>query len=81
VSFRRQVRAAAKAPRTIELDSRSVRYVGRWLTDRGREPVLDQPTGTPSPAPTVSAPRAHPRAGPLDPPAGAVPGIRAAVGT
>ena len=41
-SFRRHLRAAAKAPRTIELYSQSVRYFSRWLTDRGREPVLDE---------------------------------------
>jgi site-specific recombinase XerD len=43
-SFRRHLRAAAKAPRTIELYSQSVRYFSRWLTDRGREPVLDELT-------------------------------------
>ncbi len=43
-SFRRHLRAAAEAPRTIELYSRSVRYFSRRLTDRGREPVLDEPT-------------------------------------
>ncbi|MGY1764594.1 tyrosine-type recombinase/integrase [Geodermatophilus sp. SYSU D00779] len=30
--------------RTIELYSQSVRYFSRWLTDRGREPVLDELT-------------------------------------
>ena len=30
--------------RTIELYSQSVRYLSRWLTDRGREPVLDELT-------------------------------------
>jgi hypothetical protein len=35
-SFRRHLRAAAKAPRTIELYSQSVRYFTRWLADRGR---------------------------------------------
>ena len=34
-SFRRHLRAAAKAPRTIELYSQSVRYFSRWLIDRG----------------------------------------------
>ena len=41
-SFRRHLRAAARAPRTIELDSQGVRCSGRWLTDRGHEPVLDE---------------------------------------
>ena len=41
-SFRRHLRAASKAPRTIELYSQSVRYFSRWLTDRGRESVLDE---------------------------------------
>lgn len=44
MSFRRHLRAAAKAPRTMELYSQSVRYFSRWLTDRGREPVLDELT-------------------------------------
>jgi site-specific recombinase XerD len=39
-SFRRHLRAAAKAP----LYSQSVRYFSRWLTDHGREPVLDELT-------------------------------------
>ena len=43
-SFRRHLRAAATAPRTIELYSQSVRYFTRWLTDRGRERVLDELT-------------------------------------
>src|SRR3954447_21866834 len=43
-SFRRHLRAAAKAPRTIELYSQSVRYFSRWLIDRGREPVLGELT-------------------------------------
>src|SRR3954470_12750831 len=43
-SFRRHLRAAAKAPRTIELYSQSVRYFSRWLVDRGRDPVLDELT-------------------------------------
>ena len=43
-SFRRHLRAAAKAPRTIELYSQSVRYFSRWLIDRDREPVLDELT-------------------------------------
>jgi site-specific recombinase XerD len=34
----------AEAPRTIELYSQSVRYFSRWLTDRGRQPVLDELT-------------------------------------
>ncbi|MGY1631825.1 phage integrase N-terminal SAM-like domain-containing protein [Geodermatophilus sp. SYSU D01186] len=44
VSFRRHLRAAAKAPRTIGLYSQSVRYYGRWLTDRGRAATLDELT-------------------------------------
>jgi Phage integrase, N-terminal SAM-like domain len=43
-SFRRHLRAAAKAPRTIELYGQSVRHFSRWLSDRGREPVLDELT-------------------------------------
>ncbi len=43
-SFRRHLRTAAKASRTIELYSQSVRYFSRWLTDRSREPVLDELT-------------------------------------
>src|SRR3954470_14074363 len=43
-SFRRHLRGAAEAPRTIELYSQSVRYFSRWLIDRGREPVLDELT-------------------------------------
>ena len=43
-SFRRHLRAAAKAPRTIELYSQSVQYFSRWLTERGREPMLDELT-------------------------------------
>ena len=43
-SFRRHLCAAAKAPRTIELYSQSVRYFSRWLTDRGREPALEELT-------------------------------------
>ncbi|WP_369253090.1 phage integrase N-terminal SAM-like domain-containing protein [Geodermatophilus amargosae] len=43
-SFRRHLRAAAKAPRTIELYSQSVRYFGRWLADRGRPATLDELT-------------------------------------
>jgi len=43
-SFRRHLRAANKAPPTIELNSQIVRYFSRWLTDRGREPVLDELT-------------------------------------
>jgi Phage integrase, N-terminal SAM-like domain len=43
-SFRRQLRALAKAPRTIELYSQSVRSFSRWLIDRGREPMLDELT-------------------------------------
>jgi hypothetical protein len=43
-SFRRHLRAAAKAPRTIELYSQSVRFFSRWLVDKGRAPVLDELT-------------------------------------
>jgi hypothetical protein len=43
-SFQRHLRATAKAPRTIELYSQSVRYFSRWLVDRDREPVLDELT-------------------------------------
>ena len=43
-SFRRHLWAAAKAPRTSEPYSQSVRYFSRWQTDRGREPVLDELT-------------------------------------
>ena len=43
-SFQRHLRAAAKAPRTIELYSQSVRYFSRWLADRGREQVLEELT-------------------------------------
>src|SRR5215203_5906036 len=39
-SFRRHLRAAVKAPRTIELYSQSVRYFGRRLVDRGRPTTL-----------------------------------------
>ena len=46
-SFRRPLRAAARAPRTIGLYSQNVRYFSRWLTDRGREPVLDELTRYP----------------------------------
>ena len=44
----------AKAPRTIELYSQSVRYFSRWLADRGRagarraDPARDQRAGWPS---------------------------------
>jgi hypothetical protein len=40
-SFRRHLRAASKAPRTIEFDSQSVRYFARWLTDRDRPATLN----------------------------------------
>jgi site-specific recombinase XerD len=43
-SCRRRLRAAAKAPRTIELYSQSVRYFSRWLTEHGRPPTLDELT-------------------------------------
>src|SRR3954452_2723461 len=41
-SFRRHLRAASKAPRTIELYSQSVRYFGRWLVDHDRPATLDE---------------------------------------
>jgi site-specific recombinase XerD len=43
-SFQQHLRAAAKAPRTIELYSQSVRYFTRWLADRGRPATLDELT-------------------------------------
>ncbi len=43
-SFRRHLRAAAKAPRTIVLYGQSVRFFSQWLTERGREPVLEELT-------------------------------------
>ncbi len=43
-SFRRHLRAAAKAPWTIELYGQSVEYSSRWLTDRGRPATLDELT-------------------------------------
>ncbi|MGK5169469.1 hypothetical protein [Geodermatophilus sp. CPCC 205761] len=43
-SFRRHLRAAPKAPRTIELYNQSVVYFSGWLTDRGRQPLLDELT-------------------------------------
>src|SRR5918911_3168022 len=43
-SFRRHLGSAAKAPCSIELYGQSVRYFSRWLTDRGREPVVDELT-------------------------------------
>ena len=43
-SFRRHLRAAAKAPRTIELYSQSVQYFTRWPVDRGRPATLDELT-------------------------------------
>ena len=43
-SFRRHLRAAAKAPRTIELYSQSVRYFSRWLADRDRPATLEELT-------------------------------------
>jgi hypothetical protein len=46
-SFRRHLRAAAKAPRTIELYSQSVLYFSRWLTHRGRPATLDELTRHP----------------------------------
>ncbi len=43
-SLRRHLRAAAKAQGTIELYSYNFRNVSRWLSDRGWEPVLEEPT-------------------------------------
>jgi site-specific recombinase XerD len=43
-SFRRHLRAAAKAPRTIELYGQSLEYFSRWLADRGRPATLDELT-------------------------------------
>ena len=43
-SFRRHLRAASKAPRTIELYSQSVRYFSRWLADRDRPATLEELT-------------------------------------
>jgi site-specific recombinase XerD len=43
-SFRRHLRAAAKAPRTIELYSQSVRYFSVWLAGKDRAAVLDELT-------------------------------------
>jgi site-specific recombinase XerD len=43
-SFRRHLRAAAKAPRTIELYGQSVEYFSRWLADRGRPATLEELT-------------------------------------
>ena len=44
LALRWHLRAAAKAPRTIELYCQSARYFSRWLSDRDREPVLDELT-------------------------------------
>ena len=43
-SFQRHLRAAAKAPRTIELYSQSVRYFCDWLRGKGRPVTLDELT-------------------------------------
>src|SRR3954453_5271936 len=43
-SFRRHLRAASKAPRTIELYSQSVRYFSNWLVERDRPATLDELT-------------------------------------
>ena len=43
-SFRRHLRAASKAPRTVELYSQSVRYFSRWLAERDRPETLDELT-------------------------------------
>jgi site-specific recombinase XerD len=43
-SFQRHLRAAAKAPRTIELYSQSVRCFCTWLTAKNRPATLDELT-------------------------------------
>jgi site-specific recombinase XerD len=43
-SFQRHLRAATKAPRTIELYSQSVRYFCDWLSAKGRPVTLDELT-------------------------------------
>ncbi len=40
VSFRRDLRAADRSPRTLKLYSDAVDRFATWLVDRGREPVL-----------------------------------------
>lgn len=40
VSFRRDLRAADRSPRTLKLYGETVDRFAKWLTDRGREPVL-----------------------------------------
>ena len=40
-SFRRHLRAASKAPRTVESCSQSVRDFSRWLAEHGRPATLD----------------------------------------
>src|SRR3954451_14874813 len=43
-SFQRHLRAAHKAPRTVELYSQSVRYFVRWLAERDRPATLEELT-------------------------------------
>lgn len=43
-SFRRHLRAASKAPRTVELYSQSVRYFSNWLVEHDRPATLDELT-------------------------------------
>ena len=43
-SFQRHLRAAAKAPRTIELYSQSVRYFSLWLAGKDRPATLEELT-------------------------------------
>ncbi len=43
-SFRRHLRAAAKAPRTTELYSQSVRHFGQWLAGKDRRAVFEELT-------------------------------------
>lgn len=43
-SWRRHLRAADKAPRTVELYTQSVRFFTRWLADHDRPATLDELT-------------------------------------
>src|SRR3954464_9889824 len=43
-SFRRDLRAAGKSDRTLEVYSQSVRFFSAWLEEQGRTPTLDQLT-------------------------------------
>jgi site-specific recombinase XerD len=44
LSFRLELEAQAKAPRTVELYSQSVRMFSEWLTEQGRPTTVDQLT-------------------------------------